>query len=96
MTATDIAIDRGYENAAAAEWERQNAPEPRRDRLRMVAGLMKLTILNLDQALGAVGEAADLLEGTPDGDKIASYLDEMENAFVDLKIIQADLERRGS
>lgn len=92
---TDLELDRAVEQAAANEWEKQNDPADG-ERLRMAARSMRFAIDELDKTLDLINEAAEALVDTPEGDRVASYLNDGENVLTDLKMLQKDFERRGN
>ena len=92
---TDLELDRAVEQAAANEWEKQNT-QTDGERLRMAARSMRFAIDELDKTLDLINEAAEALVDTPEGDRVASYLNDGENVLTDLKKLQKDFERRGN
>lgn len=92
---TDLELDRAVEQAAAKEWEEQNAPEVGKW-LRQAGWKLEQAVLNLGLVLSDVHQAAMILNDTPEGDRVASYVDEIENVLTDLKTLQNDFERRGN
>lgn len=92
---TDLELDRAVEQAAAKEWEEQNAQADGK-RLRMAASSMRYAVDQLDKTLDLISDAAEALVDTPEGDRVASYVDEIENVLTDLKMLQKDFERRGN
>lgn len=92
---TDLELDRAVEQAAANEWEKQNAPTDG-ERLRMAAKSMRYAVDQLDKTLDLINEAAEALVDTPEGDRVASYLNDGENVLTELRKLQKDFERRGN
>ena len=92
---TDLELDRAVEQAAAKEWEEQNAPADGAT-LAQAARSMRLAVEELDKTLDLINEAAQLLVDTPEGDKVASYLNDGENVLAELKKLQKDFEGRGN
>ena len=92
---TDLELDRAVEQAAAKEWEEQNAQADGK-RLRMAANSMRYAVDHLDKTLDLISDAAEALADTPEGDRVASYVDEIENVLTDLKKMQKDFDWRGN
>ena len=92
---TDLELDRAVEQAAAKEWEEQNKQTDGK-RLRMAAMSMRYAVDFLDKTLDLISDAAEALEDTPEGDRVASYVDEIENVLTDLKMLQKDFDWRGN
>ena len=92
---TDWELDRMVEQAAADEWEAQNAPAADGAKLKQAARSIRLAAEDLDKTLDLINEAAELLVDTPEGDKVASYLNDGENVLAELRKLEADFERRG-
>ena len=79
---TNVAVM--VEEAAAREWENQNMPTDG-ETLRQAAKSLGYAIEELDVAADDVNEAAEMLIDTPEGDRVASVLAEMEILLKDLK-----------
>ena len=79
---TNVAVM--VEEAAAREWENQNMPTDG-ETLRQAAKSLGYAIEELDVAADDVNEAAETLIDTPEGDRVASVLAEMEILLKDLK-----------
>lgn len=92
---TDLELDRAVEQAAANEWEEQNK-QTDGERLRMAARSMRYAVDQLDKTLDLINEAAEALVDTPEGDRVASYLNDGENVLTELRKLQKDFERRGN
>lgn len=92
---TNTELDRAVEQAAANEWEAQSK-RPNDTRLRLAARSMKMAIDDLDKTLDLINEAAEILEDTPEGDRIASYVGDGENVLAELRKLQETLEGRVS
>lgn len=60
--------------------------------LRMASKSIRLAIEDMDTSMELVNEAAEELVDTPDGDRIASILGEMEGLLKDLKDMQSKWE----
>ena len=80
------------EEAAAQEWERLNKPTDG-ETLRMAARSLGFAIDELDSAADSVNEAVELLADTPEGDRLASTLEEMESILKTLKGFQKEWGR---
>ena len=93
---TDMELDRMVEQAAADEWEAQNAPAADGEILRLAARSMQYAVDELDKTLDLINEAAEILKDTPEGDKVASYLADGENVLAELRSLQKDFEGRGN
>ena len=93
---TDLELDRAVEQAAAKEWEEQNAEPADGAKLKQAARSIRLAVEDLDKTLDLINEAAELLVDTPEGDKIASYLNDGENVLTDLRKMEEDFERRSN
>ena len=79
---TNVAVM--VEESAAREWENQNMPTDG-ETLRQAAKSLGYAIEELDVAADDVNEAAETLIDTPEGDRVASVLAEMEILLKDLK-----------
>ena len=93
---TDLDLDRMVEDAAAKEWEAQNASAADGATLKLAARSMRLAVEDLDKTLDLINEAAEILKDTPEGDKVASYLADGENVLAELRSLQKDFEGRGN
>ena len=93
---TDLELDRAVEQAAAKEWEAQNAEPADGAVLKLAARSMRFAVEQLDKTLDLINEAAELLVDTPEGDKVASYLNDGENVLTELKKLQKDFEGRAN
>ena len=60
--------------------------------LRMASKSIRFAIEDMDTSMELVNEAAEELADTPDGDRIASILGEMEGLLKDLKDMQSKWE----
>ena len=80
------------EEAAAQEWERINMRTDG-ETLNMAAKSLQMAIEDLDLATDEVNEAAETLVDTPEGDRVASILEEMESVLKSLKEYQAEWRR---
>lgn len=80
------------EEAAAQEWERLNMPTDG-ETLRMAARSLGFAIDELDSAADSVNEAVELLVDTPEGDRLASVLEELESILKMLKSLQKEWGR---
>ena len=85
MTDVDFLV----EEAAAKEWERLNMPTDG-ETLRQAAKALGYAIDELDEAADCVNEAAEQLVDTPEGDRVASVLDEMEDLLKELRRFQKE------
>lgn len=72
------------EDAAAQEWERLNAPTDV-ETLRQAAKTLGHAINELDEVSDCVNEAAEALVDTPEGDRVASILSEIESLLKEMK-----------
>ena len=77
-------IDAMYEAESARMWEEQNMPTDT-EMLHLAAKSLRLAATDLDTTCDLVNEAAEAIVDTPEGDKIASILGEMENILKDLR-----------
>ena len=75
------------EEATAQEWEKLNMPTDG-ETLRMAAKSLGFAIEELDNAADSVNEAAETLVDTPEGDRVASVLGEMETLLSTLRDYQ--------
>lgn len=89
MTAWQMAVME--ENMAADEWEKQNAREenPLIDVsiATLISAHSKLDVaksIDIDNALEFMEEAIQLLEGTPERDRLASIYDDLYNLGISL------------
>ena len=80
------------EEAAAQEWERMNMRKDG-ETLRMAAKSLRFAIEELVRTADFVNEAAEALVDTPEGDRVASILDEMESVLITLKGYQKEWGR---
>ena len=92
---TDLDLDRMVEQAAAKEWEAQNAEPADGAVLKLAARSMRFAVEQLDKTLDLINEAAEILKDTPEGDKVSSYLNDGENVLTELRSLQKDFEGRG-
>ena len=80
----DWQIDLMIAREAEAAWSRLNAPDPESDRMKKASVEMK----SADEFLGIVtdrlAEAMAVLDGTPMADKVASFLNQIEDIHCDL------------
>ena len=96
MTTMTQDIGAMIEARNAREWEELNMPNADGAVLTLAARSLKYAVEDLDKTLDLINEAAEILVDTPEGDRVASYMNEMENMLTDLKIMQAEYERRGN
>lgn len=71
-------IDAAYEAESARIWEEQNR-QTDTELLRLASKSLRLAADDLDSTCGLVNEAAEAVVDTPEGDRIASILGEMES-----------------
>ena len=81
------------EQEAAKEWERQNADDPLKEELQNAAKNMTGAIHHLMLATDAAAEAVAALKGTPEEDKVQSFVDELEDITSDIRAIQENFAR---
>lgn len=93
MEAYDTTFDLKFEQAVAAEWEKQNIPEIDGETLRQAARSLNFAIEELDKACDSVNEAAETLVDTTEGDRVFSILKDMENLLADLKAMKSTYEQ---
>lgn len=86
---TDVGIM--VEEQAAKEWERLNAPTDT-EMLHLAAKSLGYAIGDLDTSCDLVQEAMESLLDTPEGDRVASALTEMESILKELKELQGKWE----
>lgn len=67
-----------WEADTAAEWERQNAPDPEEGRLKSSAVSLKAALGNMCLGLDSLYEAVEVLTGTPMEDSVQSMIDGFE------------------
>ena len=80
-------LDVMKEQMDAKAWEKLNTPTDG-ETLRQAAKHLGYAINELDEAADCVNEAAEALVDTPEGDRVASVLEEMETMLKDLKKMQ--------
>ena len=80
-------LDAMKERMDAKTWEKLNTPTDG-ETLRQAAKSLGYAIDELDGAADSVNEAVEALLDTPEGDRIASVLAEMETVLKDLKKMQ--------
>lgn len=74
---TDAEIDAMYEAESARIWEEQNM-QTDTEKLKLAARSLTWAAEDFDKCCDYVNEAAEELVDTPEGDKVASVLGEME------------------
>ena len=77
-------LDMMVEQAAADEWEKLNTPTDG-ETLRQAAKSLGYAINELDEAADCVNEAVEQLTDTPEGDRVASILQTMEDILKELQ-----------
>lgn len=87
-------VDAMIEARNAAEWEAQTAPVIDGETARQAGMLLRMTAEELDGALDLLNEAAETLVDTPDGDRISSMLNEMEDMLSEILAKRDEMERR--
>ena len=95
MTALAQDIGAMIEARTAREWEEQNMTADGAT-LKLAARSMQYAVDELDKTLDLVNEAAEILVDTPEGDRVASYLNDMENTLTELRALQQSFERGGN
>ena len=80
----DWQLDRMIETEAADQWARLNTPTDG-ETLRQAAKSLGYAIDELDVVCDSVNEAAEALKDAPEGDRVRSILDDMEQVLKDLK-----------
>lgn len=93
MEAYDTTFDLKFEQAVAAEWEKQNIPEIDGETLRQASRSLNFAIEELDKACDSVNEAAETLVDTTECDRVFSILKDMENLLADLKAMKSKYEQ---
>lgn len=87
-------VDAMVEARNAAEWEAQTAPVIDGETARQAGMLLRMTAEELDKTLDLLNEAAEALVDTPDGDRISSMLNEMEDRLSEIRAKRDEMERR--
>ena len=87
-------VDAMVEARNAAEWEAQTAPVIDGETARQAGMLLRMTAEELDKTLDLLNEAAEALVDTPDGDRISSMLNEMEDRLSEIRAKRDEFERR--
>lgn len=88
----DTDLDYMIEKEAMCAWEEQNRVTDG-ESLRQAAKALQFAIEDLDTSADWVNEAAEILVDTPEGDKVASILEEMERILKDLKTMHDKWEK---
>ena len=83
----DWQLDRMYEGESSKAWEAQNTRTDG-ETLRQAAKSLDYAIGELDDACDSVNEAAEALVDTPEGDRVRSILDEMEEVLKSIREMQ--------
>lgn len=91
----DWQLDLLVESDAGKKWEEMNSPADG-ESLRLAARSIKWAVEDLDKACDSVNEAAETIVDTPEGDKVLSFLDEMEKTLKDLKALADEFQRRAN
>ena len=86
-------VDALWEDDAAAEWERLNAPDPYEDQMKTAAKSLKSAIALIDLGNDAVYQAISDLDDTPMADKVQSIGEEIESLVSELRKMQINYER---
>ena len=86
---TDVGIM--IEEQAAKEWEKLNAPTDSA-MLHLAAKSLGYAIDELDTSCDSVQKAMESLLDTPEGDRVASALSELESVLKELKELQSKWE----
>jgi len=82
-----------YEAESARMWEDLNAPDPNEQELIEASRFLKTAISHLNRAINFVMDAASELPDTPMGDKLESYVQDLEGIECDLKEMQKNYSR---
>lgn len=80
----DWQLDLMRETETAAEWESQNTPADT-EMLKLAGRELEYAIDELDRACDSVNAAMEDLVDTPEGDRVASILQEMEEELKNLR-----------
>ena len=80
----DWQLDLWFDQESDRMWQKLNTTTDG-ETLRQAAKALKFAINELDESCDCVNEAAEILVDTPEGDKVASILEEMENILKELK-----------
>lgn len=86
-------LDYMVEQAAAQEWERITAPDPYEKQMKDAALEMRLTDEMLDKATDYLADAVEALKDTPMEDRVASFLNTLEDLRIDLGMLEKKYER---
>ena len=82
-----------WEDDAAAEWERINAPDPAERQMKEAATDIEKALKSFDSGLDALVDAMISLSGTPMKYKVESYIEGIENLVSELRILKEHYER---
>lgn len=88
---TNVAIM--VEQAAAAEWERINAPDPLEQKMKDAALDMRLAVYDMEHAADYLADAVEDLNDTPLEDRIAAFLNELEDLRCDISLMASKFEK---
>ena len=86
-------VDLMIEREVAKLGEEQTMPAVDGETLRLAARSVRWAVEELDKAADFVNEAAETLVDTPQGDRVASILNDMETMLTNLKQLQKAFEK---
>ena len=90
---TGAEVDMMVEASAAAEWEKQNAPDPAEKELKESAKSLEKALKQIDSGLDWIADAVSKLGDTPMADIVQSFLDEIEGLANGLESLKGMYER---
>ena len=86
-------LDYMVEQAAAAEWERINAPDPYEKQMKDAALEMRLAVEMIEKAESYLLDAVEDLKDSPMEDRVASLLHTLEDLHIDIGMLERNYER---
>ena len=89
----DYTLDYMVEQAAATEWERINEPDPCESQMKDAALDMRLAIEMIEKAEDYLADAVEDVRDTPMEDRVATFLNLLEDLHIDIGMLAKKYER---